>query len=533
MQIVIPMSGQGSRFRRAGYSQLKPLIEVDGAPMIEHVVRMFPGETDFLFICSQDALDTIPELRPTLERLAPEGKIVAIPPHKRGPVFAALQAAEWIKDDQPVVLNYTDFSVWWDYADFKATMEREDPAGCLTAYRGFHPHTLGPNLYAYLRHDEATLLMQEIQEKHCFTDNRMQEFASSGAYYFRSGALLKATFQEALERDLSTNGELYASMPFNLLVEKGEPVRVYELEHFLQWGTPEDLDEYNTWSRYFAHYADWKPSLEQSAGTNLIPMAGAGMRFAQEGYKAPKPLVAVDGVPMIARALGSLPPAAHWITACRTEHLENACLEQTLKADGRSVTLLPVEKLTEGQACTCLLAREQLDPEAPLLIAPCDAAFVYDEVHYGMLTGSPDGPDCLIWTFQNHPHANRNPHQYGWVATGPDGTTAERVSCKQALPGDISKAHGVIGAFWFRKAQYFLDAVDALIAQNLRVNNEFYVDSAINLVLEQGRRTEVFPVEHYLCFGVPDDVRTYEYWATYFAKTPWHPYSPEAAAWTR
>lgn len=503
--------------------------------MIEHVIRMFPGETDFLFICSQEALDTIPELRPTLERLVPTGKIVSIAPHKQGPVFAALQAAAWIKDDQPILLNYTDFSVWWDYADFKATMERENPAGCVTAYRGFHPHTLGPNLYAYLRHDERTLAMQEIQEKHCFTENRMEEFASSGSYYFRSGALLKATFREAIARDLSTNGEFYASMPFNLLVEKGETVRVYELEHFLQWGTPEDLEEYASWSQYFALYANeggWQPSLPPSRGTNLIPMAGAGMRFAQEGYKVPKPLVPVEGVPMIARALGSLPAAKQWITACRTEHLENACLEEVLKADNRPVTLLPVEKLTEGQASTCLLAREQLDPDAPLLIAPCDAAFVYDEVHYAVLTSDPSGPDCLIWTFQNHPHANRNPNQYGWVAVGSDGESVERVSCKQALPGDISRAHGVIGAFWFRKARYFLDAADALIARNQRVNNEFYVDSALNLLLEQGRSAKVFPVAHYLCFGVPDDVRTYEYWAAYFAKTPWHPYSPEQADWT-
>jgi dTDP-glucose pyrophosphorylase len=185
MQIVIPLSGQGSRFQRAGYTALKPLIEVEGMPMIEHVVRMFPGESDFLFICGQDALETIPALRPTLERLAPQGTIVGIAPHKRGPVWAALQAAAWIKDDQPVVLNYTDFSVGWDYVDFKATMERENPAGCVTAYRGFHPHSLGPNLYAYLRHDEATLKMLEIQEKHCFTDNRMNEFASSGTYYSR------------------------------------------------------------------------------------------------------------------------------------------------------------------------------------------------------------------------------------------------------------------------------------------------------------------------------------------------------------
>ncbi|WP_394796754.1 NTP transferase domain-containing protein [Armatimonas sp.] len=520
MQVVIPLSGQGSRFQRAGYSQLKPLIEVEGMPMIEHVVRMFPGETDFLFICGTDALETIPELRPTLQRLAPEGKIVGIAPHKRGPVWAALQASEWIKDDQPIVLNYTDFSVGWDFADFKATMERENPAGCVTAYRGFHPHSLGPNLYAYLRHDEASMAMLEIQEKHCFTDNRLEEFASSGTYYFRSGALLKATFQEAVERNLSTNGEFYASVPFNLLVEKNEPVRIYELEHFLQWGTPEDLEEYLAWSRYFSHYAEkdgWAPELAVMPGTNLIPMAGAGMRFAQEGYKVAKPLVPVDGTPMIARALRSLPAARNWIAACRTEHLASSCLAEYMSQDGRHLTLLPVEELTEGQACTCLLARGQIDPEAPLLIAPCDAAFVYDALHYDMLTQSESGPDCLIWTFRNHPHANRHPKQYGWVELDAKNN-AQTVLCKQAPEGDIRQAHGVIGAFWFKKAKYFFKAADALIAQNLRVNGEFYVDSSINLLLEQGRTAQVFPVEHYLCFGVPDDVRIYNYWATYFAQ---------------
>ena len=520
MQVVIPLSGQGSRFQRAGYSQLKPLIEVESMPMIEHVMRMFPGETDFLFICGTDALETIPELRPTLQRLAPKGQIVGIAPHKRGPVWAALQASEWIKDDQPIVLNYTDFSVGWDFADFKATMERENPAGCVTAYRGFHPHSLGPNLYAYLRHDEASMTMLEIQEKHCFTDNRLEEFASSGTYYFRSGALLKATFNEAVERDLSTNGEFYASMPFNLLVEKNEPVRVYELEHFLQWGTPEDLEEYLAWSRYFSHYAEkdgWAPELAVMPGTNLIPMAGAGMRFAQEGYKVAKPLVPVDGTPMIARALRSLPAARNWIAACRTEHLASSCLAEYMSQDGRHLILFPIEKLTEGQACTCLLARDQIDPEAPLLIAPCDAAFVYDALHYDMLTQSESGPDCLIWTFQNHPHANRNPKQYGWVELDAKNN-AQTILCKQAPEGDIRQAHGVIGAFWFKKAKHFFAAADALIAQNLRVNGEFYVDSSINLLLEQGRTAQVFPVEHYLCFGVPDDVRTYNYWAAYFAQ---------------
>ena len=57
MQVVIPMSGFGERFRRAGYAVPKPLIEIDDKPIIAHVVEMFPGETDFIFICNQDHLD--------------------------------------------------------------------------------------------------------------------------------------------------------------------------------------------------------------------------------------------------------------------------------------------------------------------------------------------------------------------------------------------------------------------------------------------------------------------------------------------
>jgi NDP-sugar pyrophosphorylase family protein len=515
MQIVIPMAGSGARFARAGYQAPKPLIEVDGRPIIEHVVRMFPGEQDFLFICARNHLEETP-LRSVLQRIAPGAAIAAIEPHKLGPVHTALAAAEWIRDAQPVILNYCDFSVHWDYADFKRRMEALGCAGCITAYRGFHPHSLGPNLYAYLRERDDTLL--EIKEKGSFTDQRMNEYASAGTYYFESGALLKRTFRRAVERGLRTNGEYYASLPFNLLVEDGLTVHIYELEHFLQWGTPEDLEEYQAWSDYFARYADWRPSLPPMPGVNLIPMAGAGARFSGEGYAEPKPLVPVAGLPMVQRSLDTFPAAQKWIAACRTEHLQQGpALERALRANARQVQILPVDHQTEGQASTCLLARDRLDPESPVLIAPCDTALVYDQERYAALTRDPQA-DCVVWTFRNHPHANRNPRQYGWVRATDSGEVLG-VSCKVPLHDDVRRDPGIVGAFWFRRARFFLEAADALIVQDRRINNEFYVDSVINVLVEQGRRARLFDVQHYICFGTPDDVRTYEYWATYFRKS--------------
>src|SRR5262245_55258812 len=112
MQIIIPMAGSGTRFVRAGFKTIKPLIEVDGRPMIEHVVRMFPGEHKFLFICAQPHLEETP-LRSVLKSLAPNATIVGIKPHKGGPLYTALAAADYIKDGEPVILNYCDAAALW------------------------------------------------------------------------------------------------------------------------------------------------------------------------------------------------------------------------------------------------------------------------------------------------------------------------------------------------------------------------------------------------------------------------------------
>jgi NDP-sugar pyrophosphorylase family protein len=504
------MSGSGSRFVAAGYTTLKPLIEVEGRPIIEHVVSMFPGESDFLFICADDALSTTP-LRQVLQRICPRGKIVPIAAHKRGPVHAVLQAREYIRQDAPVIVNYCDFGMEWSYPDFRDKVKRLGCAGALVAYRGFHPHSLGPNLYAYVRHKDNYLL--EIREKHCFTERRMEEYASTGTHYFHSGHLLLRYFDQAVTLNLQTNGEFYASSPYNLLVRDGLDVLIHEVSRFFQWGTPDDLEEYLGWSDYFLK-APNECRIAQK-GSVLVTMAGSGARFAQEGYKEPKSLIEVDGEPMVRRALRSLPRAERRIVVCRTE-LANHRAFQSAVADPSPTTLQVVaaDRPTDGQASTCLLARDCLDPLQPVLVAPCDTVVAFDEKKYANLTANPD-VDCVVWTFQNHPHANRNPEQYAWVVSAGDGTV-QQVVCKQPPLDDLRKARGVTGIFWFRRAMDLMENAEQLIASHNKVKGEFYLDSVIPLLIQKDFRVLSFPVRHYVCLGTPDDVRTYEYWAPYF-----------------
>jgi hypothetical protein len=88
---------------------------------------------------------------------------------------------------------------------------------------------------------------------------------------------------------------------------------------------------------------------------------------------------------------------------------------------------------------------------------------------------------------------------------------------KVPLGADPRRDPGITGAFWFRRARYFFEAADALVAQDRRVNGEFYADSVLGILVEQGRRARLFDVRHYVCFGTPDDVRTYEYWHAFFS----------------
>ncbi len=508
MQIIIPMSGRGSRFERAGYKKIKPLIEVEGKPIIEHIVGLFPTNSDFLFICAEDHLKST-DVKKVLKRIAPNGKIVAIAPHKLGPVHTVLAARQHIDPAKAALVSYCDYSLRWDFADFARTMKASGCTASIPSYRGFHPHSLGPNLYAYLRTDGKKVV--EIKEKGAFTNDRMNEYASAGLYYFKSGAHLTKYFQAAMDQGLKTNGEFYASLPMNLVIQDGEPVDVYELTQFMQWGTPEDLEEYVAWSDYFLNGEDSAFVPPSGEGTVLIPMAGLGERFQKQGYTQPKPLVPVDGVPMLKRVLTCLPKLNRRVLVCRGE-LEMPLRREKITGEGDVIVTLGAP--TDGAVTTCQAARERIDPRAPLFIAACDSAYLYSSPDWKKLAAD-TSVDFAVVTFLNHPHANRNPKQYAWVQTNVESTIVN-FACKAPLSETPAKDPGVIGSFWFRRASDFFDAADELKARDLRVNGEFYVDSVVSLLREKGLKGKSFPVESFLCFGTPDDVRTYEYWADYF-----------------
>jgi NDP-sugar pyrophosphorylase family protein len=524
MVVIVPMSGFGERFRHAGYAIPKPLIEIDGRPIVAHVIDMFPGESSFIFICNQEHLDEPAyRMEAILKEYCPSGCVVGIPPHKLGPINAVLQVEHLLDPTEPVVVNYCDFTCYWDWHHFKQYVTDTACAGAIPAYKGFHPHSLGNTNYAYLR--EAGGWIHDIQEKQPYTNNRMEEYASSGTYYFASVQIMIDAFRLAMEQDLNVGGEYYVSLAYKALFSRKQSVAVYPLQHFMQWGTPEDVAEYNIWSKAFRGMIAQPVSDSTPRGAVVIPMAGLGQRFADEGYLLTKPLIPVSGLPMVAQATHDLPPAEHHVFVLREDMLGYADVANQLRTLYPNAIIKTIDRVTEGQACTALIGLDALENEGgkncfPITVGACDNGALYNIDAFGKLVNDPL-VDVIVWGIRGYPNATRYPKMFGWIDA--EGGLIRSISVKTPLSTPASDPI-VLGTFTFRRADDFRRALNRLVARDGRINGEFYIDSLINDAIALGLQCHLFEVDSYLCWGTPNDLRTFEYWQSCFHKWTSHPY---------
>ncbi len=512
------MSGFGERFRKAGYTVPKPLIQVDGKPIIEYVINMFPGETNFSFICNEDHLNNNNyQMKEILTEACPSGRIIGIKPHKLGPVHAVLQIDSHIDDIEPVIVNYCDFSCYWHYDGFKEFVIKENLDGAIPSYRGFHPHTIWSNYYAYLKIRENLLI--DIQEKKPFSKDPRKEFASSGTYYFKNGQIMKDYFSKCIDLELKVNEEYYVSMVYKEMIKDGLKIGPFELEHFMQWGTPRDLEDYLYWSDIFRKYKAQENYIE---GTLVMPMAGLGSRFDKKDYNLPKPLIPVDNIPMAVKAYKDLPLANSNLSILRKDLPYLDILKTELKTSFKNLDFYELEKLTNGQAISCYEAiKNTKEIDLPLTISACDNGVIYDYKKFISLTEN-TSIDIIVWVAKGYPGAVRNPEMYGWVDVDSDGRITG-VSVKAPLQ-DPEKDSVIIGTFTYKDSDSYLKAVDAMVERKGTVNSEFYIDSCLQDSIDQGKKVVAFEVDKYICWGTPNDLMTYEYWQSCFNKWDEHPY---------
>lgn len=255
---------------------------------------------------------------------------------------------------------------------------------------------------------------------------------------------------------------------------------------------------------------------------SLIPMAGRGNRFAEEGYSVAKPFIPVLQKPMFAAAIRSFPKARKTVFVCLQEHAADPVFQEVSRLVCEDPTLVTLNETTEGQACTCLLAEPHLVPEEALLISSIDYQITFQEQAFARLAADPT-VDVLVFTFQLKFMTYSRPDQYAYCLTDEHGKVLKVVE-KQLISTTPELDPAVVGSFYYRRAEDFLRSSKSMIRQGKRVNNEFYVGTSINELIAEGKNVRVFPVDKFICFGTPLDVRLFDAWADFFHHEPLHPF---------
>jgi HAD superfamily hydrolase (TIGR01509 family) len=231
MNVLIPMAGAGTRFQQAGYTFPKPLIDVNGKPMIQVVVDNLNIDATFIYVVRKEHrikynLDTL------LSLITPECKIVEVDELTEGAACTTLLAKEWIDNDCQLVMANSDQFIEWDSNEFLYKMIEQNLDGGILSFTATHPK------WSFAKVDKFGYVT-EVAEK-----NPISDIATVGVYYWAKGSDYVKYAERMIEKNIRTNNEFYVCPVFNEAISDGKKIKTFNIEKMWGLGTPEDLKYY-------------------------------------------------------------------------------------------------------------------------------------------------------------------------------------------------------------------------------------------------------------------------------------------------
>ena len=231
LNVLIPMAGAGSRFEKAGYTFPKPLIDVNGKPMIQVVVENLGLDANFHYVVQKSHREKY-NLDTMLNLITPNCKIIEVDGLTEGAACTALLAKEFIDNDNPLFFANSDQYVEWEPLEFMYNMQETECDGGIVVFEATHPK------WSFAKVDENGIV-KEVAEK-----NPISNQATVGYYYWKHGSDFVKYAEQMIERDIRVNNEFYVCPVFNQAIEDGKTIRTFNAEKMWGLGTPEDLDYY-------------------------------------------------------------------------------------------------------------------------------------------------------------------------------------------------------------------------------------------------------------------------------------------------
>jgi dTDP-glucose pyrophosphorylase len=235
----------------------------------------------------------------------------------------------------------------------------------------------------------------------------------------------------------------------------------------------------------------------------VIPMAGRGSRFADAGYCLPKPLIPVRGVPMIRLVINNLRPQRQhkFIFLCLQDHIDEFNIDLLLKKWSPDCVVVPVYHVTEGAACTVLLAKNLFNNENPLMIANSDQ-WVSLNINDYLISMDKKNVDGWIMTM------TANDPKWSYIQFD------EHVKIGSVVEKKVVSSEATVGIYNYKRGKDFVDAAEQMIEEGLKVKGEYYVAPAYNQMIKKKQDIGFFNIgdeaNGMYGLGIPDDLKLFE-----------------------
>jgi len=234
----------------------------------------------------------------------------------------------------------------------------------------------------------------------------------------------------------------------------------------------------------------------------VIPIAGRGSRFLDAGYELPKPLIPIHGKPMIEIVVNNIRPKIEhrFIFVALVEHLDHLGMRSTLEKIAPDCIIIPVNKVTEGAACTVLLAKEFINGKEKLMIANSDQYVDININDYLNLLDEDEYDGLIMTMWADDP-------KWSYVGLSSDKFV------NLVVEKEVISNEATVGIYNFRHGSDFVTAAEMMIWKNLRINNEFYVAPVYNEMISAGAKIVTYNIgsenKGMYGMGIPSDLKNF------------------------
>lgn len=232
LRILIPIAGEGKRFKEMGYSFPKCLIDILGKPMIEWVIQNVNADVKYIFVVKQEDLAKY-NLQDMLKLLVPNSEIVSLMNPTRGAAETVLAAEHLINDNKPLAVINGDQYMLWNSNEFFYSMVADQCDGGIVTFESVHPK------WSFVKIAENGFVSETAEKK------TISNKATAGVYYFKRGSDFIRYAKQMIAKDINTNGEYYVCPVYNEMISDGRKIRSFAIKGMWSFATPEDVKEFS------------------------------------------------------------------------------------------------------------------------------------------------------------------------------------------------------------------------------------------------------------------------------------------------